>query len=173
MEKPSLPDTVLARKTFDPLPMTSFDLFEINGHQETRPSLTAVNQLINGASKMSLKGVFCQCVCLYKGCPIFTPSDLRKAAVLGLDRSHYRIFLPFYEVEEAIALVFQSPMESDISILYRIYQQVLEWIHPLTDMNGRVMRLWLTVLVRSRGIPFLMKKGSSAESITTAAANKK
>lgn len=37
-----------------------------------------------------------------------------------------------------------------------MYIKLLEWIHPLSDGNGRSVRLFLTILLRHYGIPIIL-----------------
>jgi hypothetical protein len=137
----------------NPLYMTSLDVFEINGHDDIKPKIETINDLIKNAFEMSMKEIFEQCVYIYLGC-----FKYRDKSVLGIEGYNYRIFLPFYEIEEAIEEIFKMEKVYDLKSLYKIYIQIVEWIHPFEDGNGRCCRLFFTVYLRCIGIPYLMTK---------------
>jgi hypothetical protein len=81
--------------------------------------------------------------------------EFRKQAVLGMiNKTSYRIFLPFYEIEIAIQELFA--FKGDILVqLFIYYNWLLEWIHPFEDGNGRSVRFFMTIYMRAHGIPII------------------
>lgn len=136
----------------NPLPLKSFDIFEMTGtHPEVnyRFLIKQMNDLITNC--LPPKELFQKTVELLIGQPN------RKQAVIGTINNYtYRIFLPFNEINCAMEDLF-SVKESNLFVqLFKYYHYILEWIHPLEDGNGRCTRFFLTIYMRAHGIPIVI-----------------
>jgi Fic family protein len=89
----------------------------------------------------------------------------RTSAVIGLDRFDYRLFLPHQEIPQAMDAIFSTCVGKNMASLYKIYVQIVEWIHPFMDGNGRSARLFLTLYLRAHGIPMTIYSKMSKEQI--------
>jgi len=144
-----------------PMHFSSFDLYEIIGsHHENykiyRSCLPTINRFLEETTqtRQSPRDLFDKCVCLIRDVesPVY-----RDAPVLGLeDSQHYIIFLPYYEIHQGLSHIFDAiepdvpPSLSDIRLMCI---KLLEWVHPLQDGNGRTVRLFMSIFLRSYGIP--------------------
>jgi hypothetical protein len=134
-----------------PLLLRSLDLYEIigNHHDEISPPLTILNEMIEqdwiGREWKLFEELMSLC-----------GRSFRTSAVLGVSHTFsYRLFLPAHEI--GIALDHLFSIREEMSVYYfRIYHCLVEWIHPFQDGNGRLARLLLTILLRSRGYPCLI-----------------
>lgn len=142
-----------------PVLMTSLELFELIGQHSTKPPLGKVNKLLVEASDLAPRQLFDQCV------QLVSEQTYRTLAVIGLDRFEYRLFLPHQEISKAMDAIFSTCTGNDIASLYKIYVQIVEWIHPLLDGNGRSTRLFLTIALRAHGIPITIYPKTSKEQI--------
>jgi len=136
----------------NPLPLKSFDIFEMTGiHPDVsyRFLLKQINDLITNC--LPPTELFYRVVELLIGMPN------RKQAVMGTINNYtYRIFLPFEEIDCAMEELF-SVNEPNLFIqLFKYYHFILEWIHPLEDGNGRCTRFFLTIYMRAHGIPIVI-----------------
>jgi ankyrin repeat protein len=136
----------------NPLPLRSFDIFEMTGiHPDVsyRLLIKQINELI--AHCLPPAELFKKVVELLIGQPN------RKQAVIGTINNYtYRIFLPFEEINCAMEELF-SVNELNLFIqLFKYYHYILEWIHPLEDGNGRCARFFLTIYMRAHGIPIVI-----------------
>jgi len=140
------------------LVLTSLDLYEIIGsHHDIsyKSRLNDINELIL-SSNTHPESIFQKCV------KIISESDeinYRNVPVLGLEiMDHYLIFLPHYEIENGIRHIFDTFSENYIPTISDIYLacvKLLEWVHPFIDGNGRTVRLFITIYLRSHGIPII------------------
>jgi len=146
-----------------PILMTGIELFELIGPHSSKPPLDKVNELLEEASDHCIRHAPRQ---LFDRCAhLVLEQSYRTSAVIGLDRFEYRLFLPHYEIPQAMDAVFSTCVGNDMSSLYKIYVQIVEWIHPFMDGNGRSARLFLTISLRAHGIPMTIYSKMSKEQI--------
>ena len=142
-----------------PVLMTGIELFELMGQHSSKPPLGKVNELLVEASDLTPRQLFDHCV------QLVSEQTYRTSAVIGLDRFEYRLFLPHQEIDKALDAIFSTCTGNDIASLYKIYVQIIEWIHPLLDGNGRSARLFLTLSLRTHGVPITIYPKTPKEQI--------
>jgi len=156
-EHTTITDDQLFSQRRSPCPLTPFDLFEIIGNHtgyDYSIHLERFNSLITtGLWRTNERELF------ERICSILFPDEQfpRKKAVIGLDGKYsYRIFLPPPEIPTALDYIFShhlsQPTTEYIKTIYFIFHTLLHRVHPLNDGNGRVCRLFLSIILRSLGV---------------------
>lgn len=138
-----------------PIPLSVFDLYEIIGenHDPVR-NVAPFNDLIS--NKLEAKDLYYTLIHL-----LFGSDEFRTQPVIGTGTGNaYRVFLPVEEIRPAMDALFDIQEKSLLLKLFRYYNCLLEWIHPLTDGNGRSARLLITIYLRARGIPVIVHAGN-------------
>ena len=142
----------------EPCLLKSFDIYEMTGnHKDVSyiKKLNELNQLISFPAQWdnNPKILWESVICLLGS--VSSP-NYRKQAVIGtVNKTSYRIFLPYDEILVALDDLF-SIQEPKIIQLFVYYNWLLEWIHPLEDTNGRCVRFFLTIYMRAFGIPIII-----------------
>lgn len=138
-----------------PIDLSVFDLYEIIGdnHDPVR-DVAPFNELIR--HRFGAKELYYNLLRV-----LFGRTDFRTQAVIGTGTGgSYRVFLPVEEIRPAMEALFEVGEESLWNRLFRYYNCLLEWIHPLTDGNGRSARLLVTIYLRARGVPVAVHAGN-------------
>lgn len=148
------PDLQKYLDTKPPILLSTFDLYEIVGNNhDPFKDIQSINDLIK--EKLGLEELF------YKLVDLLFNDGFRSQPVIGtIFNDSYRIFLPVDEICIALDTLFKINEPCIFIRLYKYYQCLLEWIHPLTDGNGRTARFLITIYLRSRGFPVLFHSGN-------------
>lgn len=134
-----------------PLPLTSFDLYEIIGNHHAHPRCLAHLNRLQFANWKEELVVF-----LHDISNFFPESGqrFRTMAVLGEEStSTYRLFLPPHEIDMAIQFLLNTIKDMSVpEAVFRVYKALLEHIHPFPDGNGRIIRICMSLILRHYGL---------------------